>query len=243
MNLFSFGAAHRDGVDGSRLRLRKLGAASGSRFLPQAPSDSANCKTVQQAIAQTVRVAVGRSGRSRCSPTEARSSQQTKRTRSSSTESDVRFSASRITGITQMRAHAYRQIRTPNAAPRVRGAGHGELTDRNSRILKNRYLTTPGRSNRRPRCSAGLPRSRACVSSRGELSGFTAFGGVSKNRAARGQIVDHAGVAVGPEGLSWTTPPRLRRGGYQAHEPVLRRVSTVVVPESWDGSLSILRSR
>jgi hypothetical protein len=53
--------------------------------------------------------------------------------------------------------------------------------------------------------------------------------GICKNRAPKCQIVDHAGLAVSPEDLSWTTRRDLRRGGYQAHEPLLRRVSTVVV--------------
>ena len=38
------------------------------------------------------------------------------------------------------------------------------------------------------------------------------------------------GLAVSPEDLSWTTHRDLRRGGYRADEPLLRRVSTVVVP-------------
>jgi len=36
-------------------------------------------------------------------------------------------------------------------------------------------------------------------------------------------------LAVSLEDLSWTDRD-LRRGGYRAHEPLLRRVSTVVVP-------------
>ena len=43
------------------------------------------------------------------------------------------------------------------------------------------------------------------------------------------QIVDHVGRAVSLEDLSWTTDHDLRRGGYRADEPLLRRVSTVVV--------------
>jgi transcriptional regulator with XRE-family HTH domain len=54
--------------------------------------------------------------------------------------------------------------------------------------------------------------------------------GICKNRAPKCQIVDHAGRAVSLEDLSWTTDRDLRRGGYRADEPLLRRVSTVVVP-------------
>jgi len=38
------------------------------------------------------------------------------------------------------------------------------------------------------------------------------------------------GLAVSPEDLSWTTHRDLRRGGYRAYEPLLRRVSALVVP-------------
>ena len=54
--------------------------------------------------------------------------------------------------------------------------------------------------------------------------------GICKNRAPKCQIVDHAGLAVSPEDPSWTTRRDLRRGGYRAHEPLLHRVSMVVVP-------------
>src|SRR6266568_2558777 len=54
--------------------------------------------------------------------------------------------------------------------------------------------------------------------------------GICKNRAPKCQIVDHAGRAVSLEDLSWTTDRDLRRGGYRADEPLLRRVSTAVVP-------------
>jgi hypothetical protein len=54
--------------------------------------------------------------------------------------------------------------------------------------------------------------------------------GICKNRAPKCQVVNHAGLAVSLEDLSWTTDRDLRRGGYRAHEPLLRRVSTVVVP-------------
>ena len=42
--------------------------------------------------------------------------------------------------------------------------------------------------------------------------------------------MDHASRAVSLEDLSCTTDRDLRRGGYRADEPLLRRVSTVVVP-------------
>ena len=47
--------------------------------------------------------------------------------------------------------------------------------------------------------------------------------GICKNRAPKCPIVDHAGLAVSPEDLSWTTHRDLRRGGYRAHEPCYAR--------------------